>query len=262
VSDDQLGRSTMDETNKDTRNPPWNRDELILALDAYVRWKGSPPAKTSAGIRELSQVTNDLRQVLGTPLGPTLRNSNGVYMKLMNFRRFDPEFASRGKRGLSRGNRLEKEIWNDFHDAPVRLTRVAAAIRWSLSEALGSGLSRAVDIGDLQGQEAVEGRLLTAQHQRRERSRKIILAKKAAVLKALGRLACEVCGFDFRKQYGSRGEGVIDCHHTKPVEELGDGTPTHLSDLALLCANCHRIIHARRPWLTVKELRASLLPEA
>ena len=27
------------------RNPPWSRDELILALDLYVRFKGNPPGK-------------------------------------------------------------------------------------------------------------------------------------------------------------------------------------------------------------------------
>jgi 5-methylcytosine-specific restriction protein A len=70
----------------DTRNPIWNRDELILALDAYVMWNGRPPAKTSAAIAELSRLLNELHRLLGTPRGETLRNPSGVYMKLMNFR--------------------------------------------------------------------------------------------------------------------------------------------------------------------------------
>ena len=128
------------------------------------------------------------------------------------------------------------------------------------AHSLGEGLTANVTDALLDGEDAVEGRLLTVAHQRRERSRKVVLAKKAAALKLLGRLMCEACGFDFGKRYGSRGEGVIDCHHTKPVADLGDGTPTHLRDLALLCANCHRMIHARRPWLTLEELKVSLLP--
>jgi predicted HNH restriction endonuclease len=178
-------------------------------------------------------------------------------MKLMNFRRLDPAFVSQGKSGLTRGNRLEEQVWNELHGDPDHLSRVAAAVRESLLEALGSGSNIAHE--DVRGdEEAVEGRLLTAQHQRRERSRKIVAAKKASVLRALGRLACEVCGFDFEQHYGNRGQGVIECHHTRPLEELDDGTPTRLSDLVLLCANCHRVIHAQRPWLTVEELRASL----
>ncbi|WP_352230624.1 MULTISPECIES: HNH endonuclease [Asaia] len=38
------------------------------------------------------------------------------------------------------------------------------------------------------------------------------------------------------------------------------GTKTKLSDLALLCANCHRMIHARRPWLSLDELRQIITP--
>lgn len=36
------------------RNPSWMRDELILALDLYVRSKGNPPGKSSAEIKDLS----------------------------------------------------------------------------------------------------------------------------------------------------------------------------------------------------------------
>jgi len=255
---EQLGQPARDETSEGARNPPWDRDELILALEAYVHWNGKPPAKTSTEIHQLSQTMNDLRRALGTRGAPTLRNINGIYMKLMNFRRFDLAFSSQGKTGLARGNQLEEEIWNEFHHDPVHLSRVAAAIRGSLSPVTGSELTIAADQDFPEDEEAIEGRILTAQHQRRERSRKIIMAKKAMVLKAHGNLACEACGFDFAKRYGKRGTGVIECHHTRPLEELGDGTPTRLSDLALLCANCHRVIHARRPWLTIEELRTFL----
>ena len=241
------------------KNPPWNRDELILALDAYVRWNGNPAPKASGEIEALSRTLNELRRVLGTRATSTLRNVNGVYMKLMNFRRFDPAFAARGKAGLSRGNRLEEEIWREFHGDPPRLRQVADAIRGSLAEArsyAGFGAEPPDLLPD--EAEAVEGRLLTVEHHRRERSRKIVLAKKAAAMKALRRLICEGCGFDFRECYGPRGETFIECHHIRPVAELGDGTPTRMNDLMLVCANCHRMIHARRPWWTLEELRAAI----
>lgn len=252
------------EIEENIRNPPWNRDELILALDEYVRWNGNPPGKTSADIHDLSHTLNELRRILGTRGQSTLRNANGVYMKLMNFRRLDPVFASQGKSGLTRGNSLEKEVWDEFHGDTARLHHVAGAIRTSLQDSATSGaiLADGGALGQPGEAEAVEGRLLTVAHQRRERSRKIVQAKKDASLKATGALVCEVCRFDFAARYGTRGVGFIECHHTKPVADLGDGTPTRLRDLALVCANCHRMIHAHRPWLTVDELRASLLPEA
>jgi 5-methylcytosine-specific restriction protein A len=43
-----------------TKNPTWSRDELILALDLYVRFKGNPPGKTSAEVVELSHLLNEM----------------------------------------------------------------------------------------------------------------------------------------------------------------------------------------------------------
>ena len=79
--------------------------------------------------------------------------------------------------------------------------------------------------------------------------------KKERVLKENETLSCEVCGFDFVEVYGDHGYGFIECHHTKPVSELMVGERTKISDLSLVCSNCHRMIHKKRPWLSVKELK-------
>ena len=42
-------------------------------------------------------------------------------MKLNNFRRFDPDYTAAGHVGLTRGNKLEEAVWNDFADAPEKL---------------------------------------------------------------------------------------------------------------------------------------------
>ncbi|MEU6849010.1 HNH endonuclease [Actinacidiphila alni] len=42
-----------------------------------------------------------------------------------------------------------------------------------------------------------------------------------------------------------------------PLHAAGEGT-TKLSDLALICSNCHRMIHRSAPWPTPTELRALL----
>jgi len=68
-------------------------------------------------------------------------------------------------------------------------------------------------------------------------------------------LECEVCGFDFFETYGERGNGFAECHHKLP---LSHGTrSTYLRDLAVVCANCHRMLH-RGDSLTVEELRDGL----
>ena len=107
-------------------------------------------------------------------------------------------------------------------------------------------------------EEAAEGRVITALHRRYERNSALIEAQKRRVVATLGRLACEACGFDFRERYGERGDGFIECHRTKPVHTFRPGEKTRAGDLCLLCANCHRMIHAKRRWLMIEELAAIL----
>lgn len=55
-----------------------------------------------------------------------------------------------------------------------------------------------------------------------------------------------MCTFDFAKVYGALGADFIEIHHTKPVAKMKPGSKTKLSDLALLCSNCHRMAHRKR----------------
>jgi putative restriction endonuclease len=38
------------------------------------------------------------------------------------------------------------------------------------------------------------------------------------------------------------------------VSEIKPGEKTKNEDLALLCSNCHRIVHRKKPWLSVEKL--------
>ena len=74
-------------------------------------------------------------------------------------------------------------------------------------------------------------------------------------LKGKQELKCEVCGFDFKKAYGKLGAGYIEVHHKKPVSEGVRMTDLN-NDLAMLCSNCHRMIHRGRDhMITVEELK-------
>lgn len=109
-----------------------------------------------------------------------------------------------------------------------------------------------------EAEEFPEGRELYRTHKTRERDSRVVQLKKTRVLGEQGRLACEVCGFDFQSVYGVHGAGFIECHHSIPVSEYVDGQSTKLGDLRLVCANCHRVLHRVRPWMTVEVLRARL----
>jgi len=207
------------------------------------------PAPTSPEIIDLSNFLNGLQRRLGGVTSEKFRNANGVSMKLMNFRRFDPKYEGSG---LSRGNKDEREVWRLYSENPDELEKVVGSIR-SIVDGTSDVLP--TRIPDEDEEEAEEGRLLTRVHRYRERDRKIVANKKQKVLKETKRLACDVCGFDFQERYGKRGEGYIECHHTKPVSELDAHSKTKLSDLALVCSNCHKMIHRRKPWLSIAAAR-------
>lgn len=100
-----------------------------------------------------------------------------------------------------------------------------------------------------------EGKLKYRLHRMKERSRKLSKAVKDARLREVGELLCDVCGFSFRERYGDLGDGYIEAHHTVAISELKKETHTKVNDIALVCSNCHRMLHRKRPWLGMSELR-------
>lgn len=190
------------------RNPPWSRDEHILALNFYLKYNPQIPGKDSNEVKQLSELLNRLHQKIKGDTPEKFRNTSGVSMKLMNFRRFDPGYSGVG---LEHGNKDEEE--------------------------------------------GNEGQLLSRVHRYRERDRTLIKKKKDKFLTEHSRLYCQACGFEFERFYGERGRDFIECHHTKPVSEFNSDGKTKLADLILLCSNCHRFIHRKKPWLTFEELR-------
>ena len=68
---------------------------------------------------------------------------------------------------------------------------------------------------------------------------------------------CQVCGFDYEERYGEHGAGYIEVHHLKPVSTLKKATKIDpKKDMAVVCANCHRMIHRKRDHiLSLPELR-------
>ena len=76
--------------------------------------------------------------------------------------------------------------------------------------------------------------------------RRIERSSHASKLAKKGREAiCEVCAFNFAKFYGEVGDGYIEAHHKKPLSSLreGEAVAYKASDFALLCSNCHKMIH-------------------
>jgi len=102
-----------------------------------------------------------------------------------------------------------------------------------------------------------EGKLKERLHKYRERNTALTKLVKQEAFSKHGKLECECCEFDFAKTYGVLGNEYIEAHHIIPVSDLHpNGDKTKKEEIALVCANCHRMLHKTRPWLTIEELRS------
>ena len=102
-------------------------------------------------------------------------------------------------------------------------------------------------ITELDKIEAQEGDAYRAEADFRARNRELINMKKR-----VSDCICEVCRFRFSDSYGDMGRGYIVAHHLKPI---ADGpTVNTLDDIALVCANCHAMIHSRPRPIEIAEM--------
>lgn len=101
-----------------------------------------------------------------------------------------------------------------------------------------------------------EGKEVYRLHKLKERNKNLVKAAKEHHIKSDSKLCCQVCRFSFADNYGIIGQGFIEAHHIFPISQLTEQTETKIEDLALVCSNCHRMLHRKRPWLTLENLRA------
>lgn len=80
---------------------PWNRTELLLAMNLYCR---IPFGRQHSHAPEVIK----LAQVLG-------RTPSSIAMKLNNLTSLDPKEKARGIKGLPGASKLDQQIWDEFY---------------------------------------------------------------------------------------------------------------------------------------------------
>jgi 5-methylcytosine-specific restriction protein A len=231
------------------RPPAWRTEESLLALDLYLRPRTASTLSSTAP--EVVDLSTRLRKLQIWPgdvrRNPAFRNPAGVALKLHNFAALDPGYDGVG---MQNGSEVDRKVWDRWAHRPTELAAVAVRI---LALATREDLTTPAE--DEKDVEAEEGDALYRMHRKIERNRRLVEKKKEQILARTGRLACEVCNFESSERYGP-AISVIDVHHIVPLQEIGKSR-TKLSDLALVCPTCHRILHAHRPIATPAELRAA-----
>ncbi len=230
------------------KNPLWSREQVILVLDLYVKHSGRDPGVNHPDVLEMSAL---LRQMATEAGLTTYRNPSGVIMKMMNFRSLDPVFTSKGGKGLDGASKLDEAIWTEFEGKLLELAIAADGVRAGIVNTMTDDA-----LEEVQSYSVKEGKVSYRFHRRLERNSAVVALRKRTALKKHGKLECEGCGFDFAATYGPRGHGFIEAHHINPVHAMVEGDETALEDLALLCSNCHRMVHKVKPWLSIEALKS------
>ena len=126
-----------------SRSPAWHRDEIILALDLFLRagclGGGSLPLKTDPEVVELSARINALPIWREADRAATFRNPAGVALKLGNLRAVERDVALQrgvpGAQALPKGmgsySALDRVVFEEFvgrfEDLPLEAEAVWAA---------------------------------------------------------------------------------------------------------------------------------------
>jgi hypothetical protein len=101
--------------------------------------------------------------------------------------------------------------------------------------------------------EANEGDKYSSERDFRRRNGKLIALKKAN-----SNYQCEVCDMKYKSKYGTIGKRFIIAHHCETIGGRSRSTPTTLEDIALVCSNCHDMLHRKNPPYGIEELRAMI----
>lgn len=95
-------------------------------------------------------------------------------------------------------------------------------------------------------------------HLVRERDPSLVAAKKRLVKKLYGYLSCECCGLSSKSFPRKLGDSCFEAHHKNPISGMKEDSNTRLDDLAILCANCHRMAHSTVPLISIGDLAGKL----
>ncbi|WP_336793053.1 HNH endonuclease [Gordonia malaquae] len=237
------------------KQPDWTWPEIVVAggVQFAAGWSGTIRQSDERAI-ELSSLLRDANPLLANDL--KFRSVGSLQRKLEDLRTAHPEYS--GKK--TRGGRVTAAVVEAYVQNPTLMRALAARFRAEPAllavDADLDGEDGAIDLDAIYEDgpaSAVEGAVRRRIATFRERDPKLRQRKIDHALQRNGCLACEICQFDFEAKYGALGQGYAHVHHIVPLH-VTDEVVNTLDDLIVVCANCHAMIHRRRPWKTPEEL--------
>jgi 5-methylcytosine-specific restriction protein A len=131
------------------RNPPWHRDEIVLACQLVYQHRWRPLGDTDPRVIELSGLLQELPLHPLKVRGSTFRNPNGVARKTSDLATQHPEYAG----ATTHGNKNDGIVVREFLADPQRMTAVADAIRASVTTGTATTPVPELDLDDATAEE-------------------------------------------------------------------------------------------------------------
>lgn len=321
------------------KNPAWNNEELILALELYFSLSYGQMDGKNPKVKALSRFLTLMNEENGYR-----RSVNSISLKLANFKRIDPDFTGKGMTG---GGKNDELIWNQYSADKNQLTSLAKKIKenvlkrqkgyfikWLENNNKPDGspykkrtiltyasqienniiqefnilcnFTNLYEVTDLDELEEINKQIdeLTDSKRKKdlrsafhcyhqfiktryyldepdtvadpreeeesytEGGRKVYISTRIERNRKLRIQAiqihgttCMACGFNFSLTYGDWGKEYIEVHHLILLgnSEIKERKTNPRTDLIVLCANCHRMIHRRKGiTLTLEELKQKI----
>ena len=145
---------------------------------------------------------------------------------------------------------------HDLHPSKAFRRQDAVAVLYLAEQPVADQVATASALAGVT--EANEGSVRLREHRSKERSRILSEAKRRTFRAEHGELRCEACARSTANLPAQLAEACFEVHHLLPLSSRNASSKTSLDDLALLCANCHRMIHRSDPLLSVVDFKALL----
>lgn len=224
------------------KNPDWNREEIVLALDLYFNLDYGQMHGRQHQVLLLSEELRAMPIHKNVPDSDSFRSVNSVALKLNNLKKLDKNFNGKG---MADGGQLEKEIWQEFYRHRDKLKKEAAMIRLLYADHKPTRKTASSSAEDV----------MFRVHKNRESDPLIYGKKINSWLESHDSLICQVCQFDSSSFYGEMGKDNIEIHYRKELDSSNADDPVILTDFILVCPNCHTVLDRNYGLINADDLK-------
>lgn len=222
---------------------PWIRDEVILALNAYIHSANKTFNIGSTETKQLSGILKELPIKFRTEKPNDFRNENGIHFQMSKLH----TFLCSKSHSIHIGyifKRVVEEYWSNNRD---ELNKVAEAILFASIK-----LRERSETVPVEWPDWPEGKILHYYHIYLEKTHRNGIDKVDT---------CQLCGMSADVVYRNSMSCFLETHLVANPTECQRNSIGKCNWI-VLCPNCHKAVHWYRPWLSAQHMKNILVWKA